>query len=60
MKPFACILLLLLLSAALPQESLDQLRHHWEYDRRAQLDIKQKGLEVRDGINVLDISYTSR
>ena len=59
MKPFAGILLLMLLPAALPQESLDQLRQHWEYDRRAQLDIKQKGLEVRDGIKVFDISYAS-
>jgi dienelactone hydrolase len=59
MKPFACILLLLLLSVALPQESLDQLRHHWEYDRSGQLDIKQKGFEVRDGIKVFDISYAS-
>jgi dienelactone hydrolase len=59
MKPFACILLLLLLSVALPQESLDQLRHHWEYDRSGQLDIKQKGFEIRDGIKVFDISYAS-
>ena len=57
MKLFGFVLLLLL-SAAL-QESFDQLRHHWDYDERAPLDIKQRGLEIRDGIKVLDISYAS-
>ena len=56
MKPFARVLLLLL-SGVLPQESFDQLRHHWDYDQSAPLDIRQKGLLVRDGINVFDISY---
>jgi dienelactone hydrolase len=50
---------LLLLLAALPQESFDQLRRYWEYDERAPLDIKQKGVQVRDGIKVFDISYAS-
>ncbi len=58
MKTFACVLLLLS-RAALPQESLDQLRHHWDYDEHTPLDIKQKGLEVRDGIKIFDISYAS-
>jgi len=58
MKPSAC-LLLLLLSVTLPQESFDQLRHHWDYDEGAPLDIKQAGLQVRDGVKVFDISYAS-
>lgn len=58
MKPFACVLLLLF-SGALPQESFDQMRHHWDYDRSAPLDMKQKGLVVRDGIKVFDISYAT-
>jgi dienelactone hydrolase len=61
MKTFACVSLrmwlLLLSSVALPQESIDQLRHYWDYDEHAPLDIKQTGLEVRDGIKIVDISY---
>jgi hypothetical protein len=57
MKTLACVLLLS--SAALPQESFDQLRHHWDYDQHTPLDIKQKQIQVRDGIKILDISYTS-
>jgi len=56
MKAFGCVLLLLF-SAALPQESFDQLRRHWDYDQRAPLEIKQKGLQVHDGVKVFDISY---
>jgi hypothetical protein len=51
--------LLLLLSAASPQESSDQLRHHWDYDKSAPLNVKQRGAQVRDTIQVLDISYDS-
>jgi hypothetical protein len=58
MKTFACVLLLLS-SAALPQESFDQLRHRWDYDEHARLDIKQKELQVTDGIKIFDISYAS-
>ena len=58
MKPFACVSLLLF-SAALLQESFDQLRHHWDYDQSAPLDIKQRGRQVRDGVKVFDISYAS-
>ena len=61
MKSFAWVLFLvwsrLLPSVALPQESIDQLRHYWDYDEHAPLDIKQKGLEVSDGIKIVDISY---
>ncbi|MBV9180311.1 MAG: hypothetical protein JO356_03295 [Acidobacteria bacterium] len=58
MKILACILLLLV-PAAWPQESFDQLRHHWDYDEHAPLEIQQKELQVRDGIKILDISYKS-
>lgn len=58
MKTLACVLLLLS-SAAFPQESFDQLRHHWDYDENAPLDVKQKQIQVRDGIKIFDISYTS-
>ena len=56
---FLAGVLLLLLSTAAPQESLDQLRHHWDYDKSAPLNIQQKGLQVRDGIQIFDISYES-
>lgn len=61
MKFVAGVLLLLLsaLSAASAQEPLDQLRHHWDYDRSAPLNIQQKGVQVRDGIQIFDISYES-
>jgi dienelactone hydrolase len=58
MKFVICVLLLLSFSA-LPQESFDQLRHHWDYDEHAPLDIKQRQIQVRDGIKLFDISYTS-
>jgi dienelactone hydrolase len=53
----ALALFLLLLSSALPQESIDQLGHYWDYDEHAPLDIKQKGFQVRNRINIFDISY---
>jgi dienelactone hydrolase len=55
----ALALILLLLSSALPQKSFDQLRHHWDYDEHTPLDIRQKGFQVRDRINIFDISYAS-
>jgi dienelactone hydrolase len=58
MKPCACALLLFLLPA-LPEESFDQLRAHWDYDQSARLDIKENGVQVRDGVEVFDISYGS-
>ena len=41
------------------QESYNQLRHQWDYDEHAPLDIKQKELQARDGIKLYDISYAS-
>lgn len=58
MKTLASILLLLS-SAAFLQESFEQLRHHWDYDERTPLDIKQNGVQVKDGIKISDISYAS-
>ena len=58
MKPVACALLLLF-SAPLPQESFEQLRHHWDYDERAPLDVEQRGTLIRDGVKIMDISYAS-
>src|SRR5215471_16175872 len=58
MKLFVCVLLLLSF-ATWPQESVDRLRHHWDYDQHAPLDMKQKDLQVRDGVKVFDISYVS-
>lgn len=58
MKTLASILLLLS-SAAFLQESFEQLRHHWDYDERTPLEIKQNGVQVSDGIKISDISYAS-
>jgi dienelactone hydrolase len=55
----ALALVLLLISSALPQESIDQLRHHWHYDEHAPLDIRQTAFQVRDRVNIFDISYAS-
>jgi hypothetical protein len=41
------------------RESFDQLRHRWDYDEHTPLDVKRKGLQVRDGIHVFDITYAS-
>jgi dienelactone hydrolase len=58
MKGFAFVLVLLSF-AALSQESFDPLRHHWDYDEHAPLEVTQKQIQVRDGTELLDISYTS-
>jgi dienelactone hydrolase len=58
MKPLGCALLLLFF-VLLPEETFDQLRHHWDYDQRAPLDVEQRGTRVRDGVKIMDISYAS-
>ncbi len=58
MKLLACALLLLF-PVASPQESIDQLRHHWDFDEHAPFNIEQRGIEVRDGVRIVDISYAS-
>ena len=58
MKAFASVILLLA-SAALAQQSPDQLLHHWDYDENVPLNSKQGGIQKRDGVTVYDISFTS-
>jgi dienelactone hydrolase len=58
MKLFVCVFLLFSF-ATWAQESVDRLRHHWDYDQHASLDMTQKELQVRDGMKVFDISYVS-
>ena len=53
-----CVVLLLV-AAAFAQESYDQLLHHWDYHKNAPLNIKQAGMEERDGITIHDISFSS-
>jgi dienelactone hydrolase len=50
---------ILLAPAAFGQESYDILLHHWDYDRRAPLNMKQAGLQKRDGVSIYDISFAS-
>ena len=42
-----------------PQDSNDQLLHHWDYDRNAPLDIKQAGIQQRESMSIYDISFSS-
>ena len=55
---FACVVLLLV-AAAIAQESYDQVLHHWGYDKSAPLNSKQAGIEERDGVAIHDISFSS-
>jgi dienelactone hydrolase len=49
-----------LLSLYLPLPAQDaELLRHFDYDRRASLDIKEVGAEKRGGVDVHDISYAS-
>jgi len=50
---------LLLVAAAIAQESYDQLLHHWDYDKSAPLNTKVAGIEERDGVAIHDISFSS-
>src|SRR5437868_13333963 len=56
MKNFACVVLLLA-SRALAQDH--ELLRHWDYDQGATLNIKQTGIEERDGVTIHDITYSS-
>src|SRR5246127_2746463 len=58
MKPVT-ILILLLLSAACAQPSSDPLLQHWAYDESVPLNVKQAGIQKRDGVTIYDISFTS-
>ncbi len=61
MKSYCGFLLLLLcpVLAQQPQESPDQLRHHWDYDTAAPLNVKQAGVTDHNGVKVYDISYSA-
>ncbi len=56
-KAFGCFVLLLG-SAAFAQESYEQLFHHWDYDQRTPLNIKQASIQHCE-VTVYDISYAS-
>src|SRR5205823_4170712 len=58
MRRFFC-LALFIVSSAFAQPSYKQLLHHWDYDKSAPLNIKQAGVQDRDGTKIYDISYSS-
>jgi dienelactone hydrolase len=58
MRILAC-LLILFVSLGFAQESYDQLLHHWDYNKSAPLNIKQAGVQDREGVKIYDISYVS-
>src|SRR5437773_560914 len=57
----SALLLLLLLTTAFAQESQvdPQLLHHWDYDKSAPLNLKESGVQDRNGAKVHDISYSA-
>src|SRR5215469_14904320 len=55
----SAFVVLLLVAAAIGQESYDQLLHDWDYDKSAPLNIKQVGIEERNGVTIYDISFSS-
>lgn len=58
MMRYACVFLLLI-TVAFAQEPYDRLLHHWDYDRHAPLDIRQAGVQDRDGVKIYDLSYAT-
>jgi dienelactone hydrolase len=50
MKTIACFALLSISPALL---------HHWDYDPAATLNIRQSGVEMRGGVTINDLSYSS-
>jgi len=46
-------------AAALAQNLPAELLHHWDYDTRVPLNLKQAGVQDRDGVKVYDISYSN-
>jgi dienelactone hydrolase len=58
MKIFGC-LAILFVPQAFGQNSQDELLHHWDYDTRAPLNLKQAGVQDRDGVKVHDLTYSS-
>ena len=49
----------LLLSSCFAQQSYTDLLQHWDYDKSASLDLKETGVQNRNGIAVHDISYAT-
>lgn len=49
----------LLLSSCFAQQSYSDLLKHWDYDKSAPLEIKESGVQNRDGIAIHDISYAT-
>jgi dienelactone hydrolase len=58
MKWFAYCLALMA-SGTFAQESHEQLLHHWDYDKKAALNIKQVAVQDRGGVKIYDLSYSS-
>src|SRR5260370_20523012 len=58
MKALLCMVLLLV-SPALAKQDSNQLMHHWDYDKSAPINIKQAGMQERDGVTIYDISFLS-
>ncbi len=56
MKRCICMLFLVIAGAS-AQESYDQLLRHWDYDRNQPIDLKQAGVQDRQGVKVYDVSY---
>jgi dienelactone hydrolase len=52
-------LALLLASPAFAQILPEQLLRHWVYDYRAPLNLRQAGVQDREGVKIYDISYSS-
>src|SRR5215510_545641 len=53
------VLVVLMFSIAMAQESYDQLARHWDYDKNAPLNIRQAGVRDQGGIKIYDISYAA-
>src|SRR5580704_14952280 len=53
------ILLLLVLAPVVFGQPADTLLYHWNFDRSAPFNLKQAGVEKRDGVSIYDISYLS-
>ena len=57
MKNLASIAVLF--AAVACAQTAQDLVHHWDYDARAPLNLKQAGVQDRDGVKIHDITYSS-
>jgi dienelactone hydrolase len=53
------LLLILLTLPALGQGASPELLEHWKYDKSAPLNVKQAGVQERQGIKIYDITYSA-